>query len=150
MSAGVQARSAYGRQVGVRLREVRKARGDSLDATEKRSQGTWKATVVGSYERGSRSVTVDTLAGLADFYEVAVSDLLPEEDRPPLVGAAFTAITGAARVLVAEDRERVAAGIADALARYEDDMVFTAPEARPMRMAQLRERIAGVIAGEDS
>ena len=44
---------------------------------EEKSQGRWKAVVVGSYERGDRAVTVQRLAELADFYGVPVQELLP-------------------------------------------------------------------------
>ncbi len=39
---------------------------------EDKSQGRWKAVVVGSYERGDRAVTVQRLSELADFYGVPV------------------------------------------------------------------------------
>ena len=39
----------------------------------RRSRGRWKAVVVGSDERGDRSVTVQKLAELAEFYGVPVS-----------------------------------------------------------------------------
>ena len=45
---------------------------------EEKSNGRWKAVVVGSYERGDRAVTVSRLAELADFYRVPVSELLPD------------------------------------------------------------------------
>jgi transcriptional regulator with XRE-family HTH domain len=44
---------------------------------EERSRGRWKAVVVGSYERGDRSVTVQKLAELAGFYGVPPLELLP-------------------------------------------------------------------------
>jgi transcriptional regulator with XRE-family HTH domain len=68
----------YGRVLGARLRAIRTQQGLSLHGVEERSQGRWKAVVVGSYERGDRAVTVTRLAELADFYGVPVSELLPE------------------------------------------------------------------------
>lgn len=38
--------------------------------------------MVGSYERGDRALSVQRLCGLADFYGVAVSDLLPADAGP--------------------------------------------------------------------
>jgi transcriptional regulator with XRE-family HTH domain len=70
--------SEYGRALGARLRAIRTQQGLSLHGVEEKSEGRWKAVVVGSYERGDRAVTVQRLAELADFYGVPVSELLPE------------------------------------------------------------------------
>ena len=81
--------SDYARSLGMRLRAIRTQQGLSLHAVEERSQGRWKAVVVGSYERGDRAVTVQRLAELADFYGVPVTALLPDGgpgavvDTPP-------------------------------------------------------------------
>jgi transcriptional regulator with XRE-family HTH domain len=72
---------SYARELGARLRAIRVQQGLSLHAVEERSEGRWKAVVVGSYERGDRAVTVAKLADLADFYDVPISELLPEH-RP--------------------------------------------------------------------
>ncbi|HTR71938.1 MAG TPA: transcriptional regulator [Mycobacteriales bacterium] len=73
----------YNKALGRRLRAIRVQQGLSLQGVEKRSGGRWKGVVVGSYERGSRAVTVSRLAELAAFYGVPVSDLLPEGTPPP-------------------------------------------------------------------
>jgi transcriptional regulator with XRE-family HTH domain len=70
--------SDYSRALGSRLRAIRTQQGLSLHGVEEKSEGRWKAVVVGSYERGDRAVTVQRLAELADFYGVPVSALLPE------------------------------------------------------------------------
>lgn len=70
--------SEYAKQLGARLRAIRQQQGLSLQGVEEKSEGRWKAVVVGSYERGDRAVTVNRLAELADFYRVPVSELLPE------------------------------------------------------------------------
>jgi transcriptional regulator with XRE-family HTH domain len=70
--------SDYARALGARLRSIRQQQGLSLHGVEEKSQGRWKAVVVGSYERGDRAVTVQKLAELADFYAVPVSELLPD------------------------------------------------------------------------
>lgn len=68
----------YARLLGARLRAVRNQQGLSLHGVEEKSEGRWKAVVVGSYERGDRAVTVVKLAELAEFYNLPVADLLPE------------------------------------------------------------------------
>ncbi|MDR1998345.1 MAG: transcriptional regulator [Frankiaceae bacterium] len=68
---------AYARELGARLRAIRSQQGLSLQAVERRSDGKWKAVVVGSYERGDRSISVSRLAELADFYAVPITELLP-------------------------------------------------------------------------
>jgi transcriptional regulator with XRE-family HTH domain len=70
--------SEYGRALGARLRAIRTQQGLSLHGVEEKSEGRWKAVVVGSYERGDRAVTVQRLAELADFYGVPISELLPD------------------------------------------------------------------------
>ena len=63
--------------LGDHLRRIRRQQGMSLADVEVRSGGTWKAVVVGAYERGDRSITVGRLESLARFYEVPIADLLP-------------------------------------------------------------------------
>ena len=78
--------SEYAKTLGARLRAIRTQQGLSLHGVEEKSRGRWKAVVVGSYERGDRSVTVQKLAELAEFYGVPVSELLPGDASPsPLV-----------------------------------------------------------------
>jgi transcriptional regulator with XRE-family HTH domain len=67
----------YAKELGARLRAIRTQQGLSLHGVEQKSQGRWKAVVVGSYERGDRAVTVHRLSELAAFYGVPVSELLP-------------------------------------------------------------------------
>lgn len=70
--------SEYARALGARLRAIRAQQGLSLHGVEERSDGRWKAVVVGSYERGDRAISVQKLAELAEFYTVPVSEMLPE------------------------------------------------------------------------
>lgn len=70
----------YQSRLGGRLRAIRQQQGLTLQQVEERSEGRWKAVVVGSYERGDRAVSVAKLAELAEFYNVPVSELLPKED----------------------------------------------------------------------
>ena len=67
----------YELQVGGRLRAIRNQLGLTLRDVEARSEGRWKAVVVGSYERADRSVSLPRLRELAAFYGVDVADLLP-------------------------------------------------------------------------
>lgn len=82
--------SDYAKALGARLRAIRTQQGLSLHGVEEKSQGRWKAVVVGSYERGDRAVTVQRLAELADFYGVPVGELLPEGVPPSAAGEAAT------------------------------------------------------------
>ena len=56
--------------IATRLRQIRKAQGLTLKQVEIRSRGEWKGVVVGSYERGIRSLSVDKALRLCDFYGV--------------------------------------------------------------------------------
>jgi transcriptional regulator with XRE-family HTH domain len=68
----------YAKALGNRLRGIRQQKGMSLQDVQHYSKGKWKAAVVGAYERGDRNVTVGRLAELADFYDVPISEILPE------------------------------------------------------------------------
>ena len=70
--------SEYARALGARLRAIRNQQGLSLQRVEDKSEGKWKAVVVGSYERGDRAVTVQRLSELAAFYGVPAVELLPD------------------------------------------------------------------------
>lgn len=72
------------RQLGARLRAIRRQQHLTLHDVEERSAGEWKAVVVGSYERGDRAISVAKLARLAAFYGVPLHDLLPARDGPPV------------------------------------------------------------------
>lgn len=68
---------SYTQEVGERLRRVRIDKGLSLQDVERRSEGRWKAAVVGSYERGDRNISATRLLELAEFYGVAPAAVLP-------------------------------------------------------------------------
>lgn len=63
--------------IGARLRRIRHQQGLSLADVEERSDGRWKAVVVGAYERGDRAMSISRLAEMAAFYGVPLSGLLP-------------------------------------------------------------------------
>jgi transcriptional regulator with XRE-family HTH domain len=102
----------YAKALGARLRAIRTQQGLSLHGVEEKSQGRWKAVVVGSYERGDRAVTVQRLSELAEFYGVPVSELLPE-------GNPTTASEPTAKLIIdLEQLSTVPADKSAPLARY--------------------------------
>ncbi len=68
---------AFARQVGERLRNIRRQQGLSLQAVEESSEREFKASVLGAYERGERIISVLRLQRLANLYGVPVDQLLP-------------------------------------------------------------------------
>jgi transcriptional regulator with XRE-family HTH domain len=71
--------TAYSRQVGERLRVIRRQKRMSLQEVEAQSGQEFKASVLGAYERGERALSVPRLDRLAQFYAVPVEQLLPRE-----------------------------------------------------------------------
>lgn len=71
----------YAAQVGERLRNIRLQKGLSLHDVEASSEKEFKASVLGAYERGERSISVPRLQRLAHFYGVPVDQLLPKSDE---------------------------------------------------------------------
>ena len=59
-------------QCAGKLRVLRKNRGLTLEECEIESRGKFKAVVLGSYERGTRAVSLAKLSQLADFYDVPI------------------------------------------------------------------------------
>jgi transcriptional regulator with XRE-family HTH domain len=56
-----------------KLKLLRRNKGLTLEECEIASNGQFKAVVLGSYERGTRAVSLSKLSQLADFYEVPVA-----------------------------------------------------------------------------
>ena len=79
--------ASYAEQVGERLRNIRLQKGLSLHDVEERSVKEFKASVLGAYERGERSISVPRLQRLAIFYSVPVDHLLPRLAAEPTDGA---------------------------------------------------------------
>lgn len=75
----------YAQALGERLRRIRLQKNMSLQDVQQASEGKWKAAVIGAYERGDRNVTVAKLSELAGFYDVPVSEVIPN-DGPPFAG----------------------------------------------------------------
>ena len=67
--------------VAQRLRMIRKSRGWTLQEVERRSQGSIKAVVMGSYERGTRAISLLRCIELANLFAIPVTELLMEVGR---------------------------------------------------------------------
>ena len=80
MDEELDADATYTRQVGLRLRGVRRSQRQSLHDVEVSSMKEFKASVLGAYERGERAISVPRLQRLARFYRVPVDQLLPAID----------------------------------------------------------------------
>ncbi len=70
----------YNVAVGSRLRAIRKQRRLSLQDVQRLSDGEFKAAVLGAYERGERSLSLPRLQRLAAFFQVPITQLLPQDD----------------------------------------------------------------------
>ncbi|MGA1401798.1 MAG: helix-turn-helix domain-containing protein [Candidatus Nanopelagicaceae bacterium] len=77
-------------EISQRLRQIRKQQNLTLKQVEIRSRGKWKAVVIGSYERGTRSLSISKAKSLCEFYGVPLSALFQSEgiqQVPPSEGA---------------------------------------------------------------
>ena len=95
---------AYSQQVGERLRVIRKQKRLSLQEVETQSAQEFRASVLGAYERGERSLSAPRLDRLAKFYNVPTEQLLPRAET----SVEATAITS-------PDRERLAIDVSKLL-----------------------------------
>ena len=71
-----------------KLREISRKRGLTLHGFEALSNGSVKAVVLGSYERGTRAVSLERLEHIAQLYEVPIqyffgisSEAKPESEK---------------------------------------------------------------------
>lgn len=71
--------------LGQRLRAARRHRGWSLGDVEAHTEGEFKASVVGAYERGERAISVQRFVSLSEVYSTPASELLPAPFDPELV-----------------------------------------------------------------
>jgi transcriptional regulator with XRE-family HTH domain len=62
--------------VGEVLRDVREERGLTLRKVSEQSQGRFKPSVIGGYERGERSISLVRFCELASFYGIPADRLL--------------------------------------------------------------------------
>ncbi len=67
--------------IGARLKHVRRQQGLTLKQIEIKSRGKWKAVVIGSYERGTRSLSVAKAEELARFYGVPLSAFFTDREQ---------------------------------------------------------------------
>ena len=65
--------------VSAKLRTLRRSRGWSLTDVEAMSQGRLKAVLLGSYERGSRTLSVKRALEILELYGVPASQLFTEK-----------------------------------------------------------------------
>lgn len=65
--------------IGNKLRQIRKDQRLSLHDVEQQSNHEFKASVVGAYERGERSISVSRLIKLCEHYHVSPATVLPSE-----------------------------------------------------------------------
>jgi transcriptional regulator with XRE-family HTH domain len=98
---------AYTQAVGARLRAVRRQKGLSLQGVETATDSEFKASVMGAYERGERSISVPRLQRLAQFYNVSVDTLLPAGGGGG--GVSAKALTRPARAKLVIDLNRLRA-----------------------------------------
>jgi len=64
--------------VAVRLRSIRKSRGWTLHDIESKTDGSIKAVVMGSYERGTRAISLARALELANLFAIPISELLSQ------------------------------------------------------------------------
>ena len=111
-------RSAYGKMVGERLRQIRRQKRLSLQEVEATSDQEFKASVLGAYERGERAISVPRLARLAALYKVPVDQLLPGDDEEAeAAGLRRDLETSGARIDLTR-LENINGAEADMLSRY--------------------------------
>lgn len=64
-------------RLGEHLRRLRRQKGLSLPDVQTLSDGAFKASVMGAYERGERAISAVRLAKLAELYRLPVQAMLP-------------------------------------------------------------------------
>ena len=69
--------------VSQRIRRLRKSRGLTLHDIERLSHGRIKAVVMGSYERGSRAISLSRTIEIANLFEIPVTELISQSADEP-------------------------------------------------------------------
>jgi transcriptional regulator with XRE-family HTH domain len=110
--------ATYAQRVGERLRAIRLQKGLSLHDVEQASSKEFKASVLGAYERGERSITVPRLQRLAIFYGVPVDQLLPRMADTEIVLDGPVAAPAEGMRIDLQRLKDVAAPEAEVLTRY--------------------------------
>jgi transcriptional regulator with XRE-family HTH domain len=71
--------------ISARIRMQRKARSLTLQDIERLSNGRIKAVVMGSYERGSRAISLARTIEIANLFAIPLSELIEESKNPERV-----------------------------------------------------------------
>ena len=80
MAPAAEGETGFSRNLGRSLRTARQRLGLSLEMVEATTDGEFKASVLGAYERGQRNITVARLHRLSKLYGVEMRQLLPADD----------------------------------------------------------------------
>jgi transcriptional regulator with XRE-family HTH domain len=73
-------------EISAKLRAVRLSKSLSLNDVERMSEGSLKAVVLGSYERGSRSLSVKRALHICKLYEIPINELFGEKPHRESAG----------------------------------------------------------------
>ena len=73
------------KEVSTKLRAIRLSKSLSLSDVEALSNGAIKAVVLGSYERGARTLSVKRAMAIAELYQIPVAQLFSEEEPVELI-----------------------------------------------------------------
>jgi transcriptional regulator with XRE-family HTH domain len=68
-------------EIGSKLRTIRLSKSLSLNDVERISKGSLKAVVLGSYERGSRTLSVKRALHICKIYEIPMSQLFADKSQ---------------------------------------------------------------------
>ena len=79
-------------EVSAKLRAIRLSKSLSLSDVETLSEGSLKAVVLGSYERGARTLSVKRAIAIADLYQVPISQLFSDGETVELISPGKTVI----------------------------------------------------------
>jgi transcriptional regulator with XRE-family HTH domain len=79
--------NGYNVEVGRRMRDARRSLRLSLSRVQEISQGEFRSSVLGAYERGDRRITIERLHRLAAIYGIPVERMLPPPDEPASSGS---------------------------------------------------------------
>ena len=134
-----EAPSIYSRQVGERLRVIRKQKRLSLQEVEAQSNQEFKASVLGAYERGERALSVPRLDRLSQFYSVPVEQLLPREVTGTQAAAALQSETNKKLAIDVSKLMQLSGSPFEMLARYLRLIQVQRKPGKPQRQAAPRK-----------
>ncbi|SDU63337.1 transcriptional regulator [Jiangella alkaliphila] len=109
--------ATFSKRIGARLRALRERRRLTLQEVERRTGGSIRYTVLGSYERGERTPGIRRILELAELYEEPIEELLRGLHGQP---RQRTLDTG--RAVLHLERLRSAPREAEALTRFVDGL----------------------------